>query len=152
MHVEPQLQIAWGRIWVAAKFLSFLDYYLIVIWIKSLEWIVIFFGLDRIVICFRIVYIYRNRVIRSFALLLLSRLLFNCLSHYIFSFCKPIYMKVDEVNKSHQIQIYFTKIQRVIAVRDWSSLKLKRHLLALKDVYINGARIWDQFGSIYFLL
>ena len=61
-------------------------------------------------------------------------------------------MKVDEVNKSHQIQIYFTKIQRVIAVRDWSSLKLKRHLLALKDVYINGARIWDQFGSIYFLL
>ena len=27
-------------------------------------------------------------------------------------------MNVDEVNKSHQI--YFTKIQQVIAVRDWS--------------------------------
>ena len=43
-------------------------------------------------------------------------------------------MNVDEVNKSHQIQIYFIKIQQVIVVRDWSSLKLKRHLLALKDV------------------
>lgn len=54
-------------------------------------------------------------------------------------------MKVDEINKIHQIQ-------QVMAVRDWSSLKLNWHLQDLKDVHIYGARIWDQFGSIYFLL
>ena len=52
-------------------------------------------------------------------------------------------MKVDEINKIHQIQ-------QVMAVRDWSSLKLNWHLQDLKDVHIYGARIWDQFGSIYF--
>ena len=61
-------------------------------------------------------------------------------------------MNVDELNKSHQIQIYFTKIQQVIAVRDWSSLKLKRHLLALKDVSTDlefGINFWiDIFFTL----